>query len=61
MSNYFNLLIFYEYIINDRKFIGGARLSNMPYKIRIGATLEIRYDSTCVSRSRPVDENSRWW
>jgi hypothetical protein len=51
----------YEYIVNDKKFIGGANLSKMPYKIQIGDTLDIRYDSTCVNRSRPVDVNSSWW
>ena len=45
----------YEYYVNGRIFIGYTSLSNMPYKVQIGDTIEILYDSTNVSRSRPLD------
>lgn len=52
---------YYEYIVDGKNFIGKTSEIDMPYRIQIGDTLEIRYDSTCVSRSHPVDENSSWW
>lgn len=45
----------YEYYVNGRIFIGHTSLSNMPYKVQIGDTIEILYDSTNVNRSRPLD------
>jgi hypothetical protein len=45
----------YEYYVNDRIFVGHTSLSNMPYKVQIGDTIEILYDSTNVNRSRPLD------
>jgi len=42
----------YEYCVNDRVFVGHTSLAGMP--IQIGDTIEILYDSTNVSRSRPL-------
>ena len=47
----------YEYIVNNKKYINGATLSCMPYKIELGDTIDIRYDSIKPNRSLPVDRN----
>lgn len=45
----------YEYIVNNKKYNNNIRLSCMPYKIELGDTIDIRYDSIKPNRSLPVD------
>ena len=47
----------YEYIVNNKKYNNNIRLSCMPYKIELGDTIDIRYDSIKPNRSLPVDRN----
>lgn len=51
----------YEYIVSNKVFIGHCSLGGMSYKIEIGDTIEILYDSTKPSRSRPVDWSNWHW
>jgi hypothetical protein len=46
---------FYEYCVDGKKYNKGVRKRYMPYRMQIGDTIRIYYDSTRVNRSRPVD------
>ena len=46
---------FYEYCVDGKKYNEAVRKRRMSYRMQIGDTIRIYYDSTRVNRSRPVD------